>query len=190
MLPRMPGGHGRRCPQWRDVWTQGFRECQVATRLTSTHGTGGGGRWLPPVAMVGVLLFAHVWALSKGRQAFSWSVLLLELLFLGYLSRPLRIFARRVITSESGIEIVFYAGLRLHLAWQDIRQVRDFSARTFEGRMRLIRLIPRGLGKRVIITDRIDRFQDLYGQIRVKATQADYRRTPVISDRLLYWYWR
>ena len=143
--------------------------------------------WLPPVAVLGVLLFAHVWALSKGRQAFSWSALVLELLFLAYLSRPLRIFAQRVITSESEIEVIFYIGLRMHLAWRDIRQVRDFSARTCEGRMRFIRLIPRGLGKRVIITDRINGFQDLYEQIRVKAAEAEYRRTPVLSDRLLYW---
>ncbi len=96
-------------------------------------------------------------------------------------------FAQRVITSESGIEVIFFSGMRTRLAWQDIRQVRDFSARTFEGRTRFIRLIPRSWGKRVIITDGMNRFQDLYEQIRFRVAQADYRRTPTLTDRLLYW---
>jgi len=142
--------------------------------------------WLPPVAMVGVLLFTHSWSFFKGRAAFSLSVFVLEILLLWYLTRPLRMFAQRVITYESGIEVIFFSGMRTRLAWQDIRRVRDFSARTFEGRTRFIRLIPRSWRKRVIITDGMNRFQDLYEQIRRKAPQADYRDTPSLPDRLLY----
>lgn len=90
--------------------------------------------------MVGVLLFGHVWALSKGRTAFSLSVFVLEILFLWFLTRPLRMFAQRVTTSTSGIEVVFYVGLHTRLAWDDIRQVRDFSGPTTEGRMRFDQL--------------------------------------------------
>ncbi len=44
-----------------------FRECQVATRPTSTPGTCGGERGWPPVAMVGVLLFAARLELVEGQ---------------------------------------------------------------------------------------------------------------------------
>lgn len=92
----------------------------------------------------------------------------------------------RVVVSDQGIEAVNYSGNYVRLNWTEVRDIVQFNMATQTGPIRIVRLVPFERNKRIVLTGRMEGFDELIEHIHAKTPHARTDGKPTLWERFAW----
>jgi len=92
--------------------------------------------------------------------------------------------AERVVLDGSTIKATSFTGKVTEIELGEVAEMDRFTTRSLAGRMRLLRIRDER-GQRILVSDQLDGFHDLYAVVRQLAPTAEISG-PTTLDKIIY----